>query len=150
MNSPRTNTNELASAERYRTLLEINNAIITNLTQDSLLNAICEALESVLPVYRAAITLYDAEKDTIRILAVSKHWNTDYFQVGSEVKRAITPSGWVIDHQRPYLCSDIETAMEYPIAQRYLEEGIRSFCVVPLTLSGKTIGTLNIGSGVIN
>lgn len=30
--------------ERWRTLLEINNAIITNLTQEGLLNAICEAL----------------------------------------------------------------------------------------------------------
>jgi formate hydrogenlyase transcriptional activator len=136
----------LASAERYRTLLEINNAIITNLTQDSLLHAICEALESVLPVYRAAITLYDPEKDTIRILALSTHWNTEYFRVGTEVKRADTPSGWVIDHQRPSLCADIETAMDYPIARRYLEEGIRSYCIVPLILLGKTIGTLNIGS----
>ena len=138
----------LASAERYRTLLEINNAIITNLTQDNLLQAICRALEGVLPVYRAAITLHDPEKDTIRLLALSKHWITDHFRVGTEVKRAVTPSGWVIDHQRPFLCSDIETAMDYPIAQRYLEEGIRSFCVVPMILAGKTIGTLNIGSDV--
>jgi formate hydrogenlyase transcriptional activator len=138
----------LASTERYRKLLEINNAIITSLTQDSLLNSICEALEGVLPVYRAAITLYDSEKDTVRILSLSTHWNTDHFRVGTEVNRADTPSGWVIDHQRPLLCADVETVMDYPIARRYLEEGIRSFCCVPLILASKTIGTLNIGSDV--
>lgn len=44
MQSPATNAEALAIAERYRTLLEINNAIITNLTQETLLNAICEAI----------------------------------------------------------------------------------------------------------
>ena len=148
MNGTPSNTNVLASAERYRTLLEINNAIITNLTQDSLLNAICTAIERVLPVYRGAITLYDPEKDTIRILAVSKHWITEYFRVGTEVKRADTPSGWVIEHLRPMLCADVETALDYPIARRYMDEGLRSYCIVPLILAGKPIGTLNIGSDV--
>jgi formate hydrogenlyase transcriptional activator len=136
------------SAERYRTLLEINNAIITNLTKESLLNAICEALEGVVPVHRAAITLYDPEKDTVRIHALSAQWNTEYFRVGAEVNRADTPSGWVIDHQRPLLCADVGATLDYPIARRYLEEDIRSFCCVPLILAGKTIGTLNIGSDV--
>jgi hypothetical protein len=35
MQSPQTNAEVLASAERYRTLLEINNAIITNLNQEA-------------------------------------------------------------------------------------------------------------------
>jgi formate hydrogenlyase transcriptional activator len=146
MNDTQTNTNLRASAERYRTLLEINNAIITNLTQDSLLNAICQALEGVLPVYRAAVTLYDPEKDTIRILSLSTNWITDHFRVGTEVPRGVTPSGWVIDHRRPLLCLDVETLLDYPVARRYLEEGIRSFCCVPLLLAGKAIGTLNVGS----
>ena len=98
MNSAQTNANVLASAERYRTLLEINNALITNLTQDSLLNAICEALERVLPVHRAAIILYDPVRDTIRILALSPHWKSEYFKVGVEVSRTVSHSGWVIDH----------------------------------------------------
>ena len=58
MQSPQLKAKVLESAERYRTLLEINNAIITNLTQESLLNAICEAIQHVLPVYRAAINLF--------------------------------------------------------------------------------------------
>ncbi len=138
----------LPSAERYRTLLEINNAIITNLDQESLLHAICEALQHVLPVYRAAINLYDPGTDTIRILALSTHWNTDYFRVGVEMNRKDSHSGWVLDHQRPLICPDIEADQKYPVERRLLDEGIQSYCVVPLILGGNCIGTLNIGSDV--
>jgi formate hydrogenlyase transcriptional activator len=146
MNSAPTNTNLLASSERYRKLLEINNAIITNLTQDSLLNAICKALEGVLPVFRAAITLYSPERDTIRIIAMSSQWNLDYFRIGTEVSRAATPSGWPIVHQRPLVCADTEAAHDYPVQKLYVQEGLRSYCIVPLILAGKSVGTLNIGS----
>ena len=137
-----------ASAERYRTLLEINNAIITNLTQDTLLHAICEALEQVMPVYRASITLYDPEKEKLRILAISPDWTTDYFRAGFEMDVSESHTGWVVKQQRPLIRHDVETEGEYPIEPRLLEEGIRSFCVVPLILEGIGIGTLNIGSDV--
>jgi formate hydrogenlyase transcriptional activator len=136
----------LASAERYRTVLEVNNAIITNLTHESLLAAICEAIQLVLPVYRAALNLYDPETDTIRIHALSTHWKSEFFRVGVEMSRKDSHSGWVVEHQRPLICRDIEADLKYPIERRLLEEGIRSYCVVPLILGGKSIGTLNIGS----
>ena len=146
MENGRRNTEVLASAERYRTLLEINNAIITNLTQESLLHAICEALQKVLPVYRAALNLYDPDTDTIRIHALSTHWNSDYFRVGVLMNRKDSHSGWVLDHQQPLICRDIEADIQYPIERRLLDEGIQSYCVVPLILGGTSIGTLNIGS----
>ena len=83
----------LPSAERYRTLLEINNALITNLTQENLLNAICDALRHVLPVYRAALTLYDPDRDSLRILALSTEWKVDSFRVGVEMDRKNSHSG---------------------------------------------------------
>jgi formate hydrogenlyase transcriptional activator len=148
MQSPQLKAKVHTSAERYRTLLEINNAIITNLTQESLLTAICEAIQHVLPVYRAALNLYDPDSDTIRIHALSTHWNSDYFQVGVEMSRTDSHSGWVLEHQRPLICLDIEADQKYPIERRLLDEGIQSYCVVPLILRGKSIGTLNIGSDV--
>jgi formate hydrogenlyase transcriptional activator len=146
MHNPQTNSDALAIAERYRTLLEINNAIITNLTQEALLNAICTALQRVLPVYRASLTLYDPQREKLRILAISPDWTTDYFRAGFEMDVNQSHTGWVVKQLRPLIRHDIETEGEYPIEPRLLEEGIRSFCVVPLILGGKGIGTLNIGS----
>ena len=146
MPSPPAGPKGLASVDRYRTLLEINNAIITNLTQESLFNAICEALKHVLPVYRAAITLYDPDKDSLRILALSKQWNTDFFRVGAEAKRDDSHSGWVLNQQRPLVRRDLEKEWQFAIERRLLEEGMKSYCAVPMKLGGKVIGTLNVGS----
>ena len=81
MQSPQLKAKVHAIFYNYPTTIEINNAIITNLSQESLLTAICEAIQHVLPVYRAALNLYDPDSDTIRIHALSTHWNSDYFQV---------------------------------------------------------------------
>jgi formate hydrogenlyase transcriptional activator len=48
------------SEERNRSLLQINNAIITNLTQQALLHSISEALHRLISFDRCAITLYRA------------------------------------------------------------------------------------------
>src|SRR5260370_14053722 len=56
------------AAGPYSTLLEINNAIISNLTQDSLFHAISEALRKVVPFDRAL--LYVAENDVLRTIAL--------------------------------------------------------------------------------
>jgi hypothetical protein len=48
---------ELAE-QRIRVLLEVNNSIITKLSQDDLLRSVCTALQGVLPFNRSAITLF--------------------------------------------------------------------------------------------
>ena len=146
MHSHPTGAKVLASEERFRTLLEINNAIITNLTQESLLKAICEAVQHVLPVYRAALTLYEPETDSIRLLALSAHWKSDFFRVGTLIKSKDSLSGWVVAQKRTLLSRDLEAELKYAGERRLLDEGIQSYCVVPLILEGKCIGTLNIGS----
>jgi formate hydrogenlyase transcriptional activator len=143
---PRIDDKVVASVERYRTLLEINNAIITNLDQESLLAAVCDAVQRVLPVYRAGLTLYDAETDTMRILALSAGWNSDFFRVGTQMNRSESHSGRVLDLQRPLVVRDLEADVRSYTDRRLLDEGIKSSCVVPLVLGGKCIGTLNIGS----
>ncbi|HEV2494998.1 MAG TPA: sigma 54-interacting transcriptional regulator [Terriglobia bacterium] len=138
------------SEERHRTLLEINNAIITNLTKDALYQAVCEALRRVLPVDRASLALYQPDRDTLRIIALERDWGLDYFGVGTEMNRKDSHHGWVFDHQRPLLRRDVATEWEYPIEQRLLKTGLRSFCLAPLILEGKSIGTLGIGSDKAN
>ncbi len=71
------------SEEKNRSLLQINNAIITNLTQQALLHSISEALHPVFSFDRCAITLYQPERDTFRFLAVEGDLLSDYFQDGA-------------------------------------------------------------------
>jgi formate hydrogenlyase transcriptional activator len=146
MQRPQFSSKVLASAERYRTLLEINNAIITNLTQQALLHAISEALHRVIPFDRCAITLYQPGNDTFRFLAVEGDLRSDYFRAGLEDGRNETCVAWVYDHQRPLLRRNLEKERQYANEHRLASEGIQSLCVLPLAFQGKCIGTLSLVS----
>ena len=134
------------SEERNRSLLQINNAIITNLTQQALLHSISETLHSVISFDRCAITLYQPEKDTFRFLAVEGDLRSDYFRAGLEDRHDETSVGWVFDHQRPLVRRDLENEAQYANERRLVAEGIQSMCAFPLVFQGKCIGTLSLVS----
>jgi formate hydrogenlyase transcriptional activator len=138
------------SEEQNRSLLQINNAIITNLTQQALLRSISEALHPVVSFDRCAITLYQPERDSFRFLAVEGDLHSDYFHTGQELGRNETCGSWVFDHQRPLVRHDLEREQEYDNERRLAAEGIRAMCVLPLTLQGKCIGLLSLVSRQLN
>jgi formate hydrogenlyase transcriptional activator len=134
------------SEEQNRSLLQINNAIITNLTQQALLCSISEALHPVISFDRCAITLYQPERGSFRFLAVEGELLSEYFRTGQELSRNETCGSWVFDHQRPLVRHDLEKEQQYPNERRLAAEGIQSMCVVPLALQGKCIGLLSVVS----
>ncbi|HTC95227.1 MAG TPA: sigma 54-interacting transcriptional regulator [Terriglobales bacterium] len=134
------------SEELNRSLLQINNAIITNLTQQALLRSIADALHPIISFDLCAITLYQPEKDSFRFLAVEGELLSDYFHTGREFSRDETCGSWVFDHQRPLVRRDLEKEQQYPNERRLAAEGIQSMCVVPLVLQAKCIGLLSIVS----
>ncbi len=133
------------SEQMKRSLLDINNAIITNLTEEALLRSISEAVRPSIPFDRCAIILYTPETDTLRFLAVEGALISDYFQPGLEVGREETSAGWVFDHQEP-LRRNLEEDQQFANERRLWVEGLRSLCIVPLILRGKSIGTLSVVS----
>src|SRR5262249_22234896 len=56
-----------ALAARARTLLEVNNALISNLTREALFTAIARALSGVLSFDRCALFLHDSTRDVLRL-----------------------------------------------------------------------------------
>jgi formate hydrogenlyase transcriptional activator len=132
------------SEERNRSLLQINNAIITNLTQQALLHSISETLHRVISFDRCAITIYQPERDTFRFLAVEGDLRSNYFRAGLEDSRSETCAGWVFDHQQPLLRRDLEKEGQYANERRLVAEGIQSLCALPLVFQGKCIGTLGL------
>ena len=56
----------------------------------------------------------------------------------------------MFDHQQLVLRRDLEKEQQYPNDRRHLAYGIYSYCVVPLIIRGKSIGTLNVASRTRN
>ena len=150
--SPRTpaDSRKVGTAEsaeqRLRILLEVNNSIITKLSQRELLLSVCAALKGVLPFNRSAITLYVPERDTLRIFAQNDEYASEFFSVGRELDRRDSHAGWAFDHQRPLIRRNLEKESESSTERLLAKQGVRSICVAPLIVAGKSIGTLNLAS----
>src|SRR5579863_163460 len=135
-----------SAEQRLRILLQVNNSIITKLSEGELLRAVCAALEGVLPFNRSAITLYVPERDTLRIFAQNDEYASEFFSVGRELDRRDSHAGWAFDHQRPLIRRNLDTESESSTERLLAEQGVRSICVAPLIVAGKSIGTLNLAS----
>ena len=131
---------------RLRILLQVNNSIITKLSQSELLLAVCAALQGVLPFNRSAITLYVPERDTLRIFAQNDDHASEFFSVGRELDRRDSHAGWAFDHQQPLIRRNLDKEKESSTERLLAEQGVRSICVAPLIVAGKSIGTLNLAS----
>ena len=133
------------SEERARTLLDINNAIITNLVQETLLHCISKAIHRAVPYVAMALTLREPETDTFRIMAVEGA--PRHFHVGQQIEHRGSSLGWVFDHQRPLLRRNLEEEQRFCNDAQLVAEGMQSHCVVPLIIhGGKSTGTLSVTS----
>ena len=150
MENPPSSKRPAGEAEHYRTLLEINNAIMSNLTQEALFHAIAQALRPVLPFDRTALFLHDPKKDILRLFVLESSLPSSYFTVGLEMAPGESHVGWVFQHRRPLLRRDLEKERQYPIEDRALADGVRAYVIVPLMARGKTIGTLAVASATTN
>ena len=140
------------SEQRKHTVLEINNAIITNLTRDALFASAYEAIRRVVSFDRAAFLLYQPESKTLKLLSMEGAQESDFFRVGKEYDLEESRiSAWVLEHQEVARRGDLKREQQSPNERRLVaDEGIQSYCVVPLVAMGKSIGTFAVWSETQN
>src|SRR6266478_3172601 len=144
------NTTIGATAERRRTLLDINNAIMSNLTQETLFQAIAQALRRVVPFDRMALFLHDPQRDVLRLFTLESSLPVGQYVVGLEWAPQDSHAGWCFQHQRYLLREDLAKERHYSTEDFLLADGVRSLVVVPLIARGVSIGTLNLNSATPN
>ena len=139
-----------ASQERQGVLLEVNNAIVRCLDRGSLFDAVARALKDVVPYDRAAMLLFDPEADGFRLLGVAGPVPVPpIIPLGTIWPRHGSRTGWIMDHGEPLLTPDLRESPPFAEIAPLLREGILSALSVPLTVKGKVLGTLNVGSRVV-
>ncbi|MFZ0063393.1 MAG: sigma 54-interacting transcriptional regulator [Pyrinomonadaceae bacterium] len=139
------------SEQRKRSLLEVNNAIINNLTQEALFSSAYEAIRRVVPFDRAAFLLHQPETKTLKLLSMDRNTESEFFRLGKEYDLQETRvSAWVLDNQKAVVRSDLDKEQKSPGDRRLVAEGIQSYCVVPLVARGISIGTFTVWSATKN
>lgn len=132
--------------EKNKTLLEISNVMVANLLEPELLTAICHSLKRVVQFDWSGMGIFLPDKDAFRLLAIAGESSIEHFRPGMELRREENHIGWVFDHRRPLLQSDLREEPPFLDNRGLAEAGMRSHIVVPLLGQGNCIGVLGVAS----
>ncbi len=144
--SPGVQAAEQKAAQRYRALLEVADSIAAHRDTQALFHDLAGKLHAVVEFDYINVILYDPRKQTFRlhILETSRPAKIDPLL---ELPANETPTGWVLEHQQPMVVDDVEQDGRYPKVQEVLRaNGVRSYCLLPLTTAQRKLGALGIGS----
>jgi signal transduction protein with GAF and PtsI domain len=141
---------QLRKTARYSTLLEINRAAITQPGLDEIFQGTCDALKKVIPYDRMGLSLYAPEKAALKLTVADGLSAGSFYQLGLMFDSQMSHHGWVFQHQKPLVRRDLQREIEFQFEQPNVEEGIRSYCAVPLILRSESLGVLIVLSAERN
>ncbi len=137
---------ELASErDRLRLLLEVNNALVSNLEPRPLFTAIATCLRRVVAHDYTSLAVHDGERNAFDMWAIEfagKGLIKEHMFVPVEG----SPAGAAFTAGEPKRFEGADlAALGSDIGRLLLAEGIQSMCSVPLTVHERRLGTLSIG-----
>ncbi len=132
--------------ERYRTLLEVAEAISTHRDLHDLFRDLAQRLPRVVQVNFVGLSLYDAARNTMRLHTIQANIPADLVG-GHEEPVEETPAGSVWLTQQPILVPNLVEEHRWPtVTERMKQDGIHSFCLVPLTTAVRRLGAIGFSS----
>ena len=133
--------------DRLSLVLEVNNAVVSTLNLRELLNAVSASLRRLMPHEYASISLYDPETQRLQIHALDFPVSKGLIGEGLWVPIKDAAHGRALSSRQPVFMTrgDVEQ-LDSDIARRFLAEGLRSTCLLPLISRGRPLGTLAVAS----
>lgn len=132
--------------DRLRLLLEVTESIASHHDQRLLLADLAQRLPQVVPFDFMNVVRYDPSRDMMRLwLLVTSERST--IEPGLETPVDESPGGLVWKTQQPLTVDDVEREQRFPaLMALFRQNGVRSFCVVPLTTAQRRLGAMGFGS----
>lgn len=128
---------------RYQAVLEMASIMSHQGSLPELIQELSHRLRGVFPFDLINFALHDEKRGIMRLNLGERSGKLNPpLELGMED----VPSGWVWAHQKPLVFSDILAEEGYPKLMKILrEDGIRSYCVLPLTTPRQKLGALGFG-----
>jgi formate hydrogenlyase transcriptional activator len=138
--------NAEAERDRYQLLLDINNAVVTQLGLANVLHATCQALRKVIRHDAASLTLHDATTGELRLHSFDLQYTSDLGE-GALFPLEGSPQGVAFTSRRPVLITRLDlNEFGAPQIRHAYNDGLRSGCIIPLIAHDRALGTLDIAS----
>ncbi len=137
---------ERSELGQYRALLEVAEAISAHRDLHELFRDLARRLPRVVQVNFVGLSLYDPQRHTMRLHTIQANVPADLVG-GHEDRLDETPAGFAWQTQQPLLVPDLAREHRWPkVLERMKEDGIRSFCMVPLTTAVRRLGAMGFSS----
>ncbi len=130
--------------DRLQALLEVNNAIVSQLDLRELFTAVSHSLRRLLQCDYASLALYDPETNQMRVQALDFPGGKGLIQEEMTVPLDQSAAGAAYTTRRPVLLGRAEIE-RLPLAM-LADEGLRSLVCLPLVTRDRALGTLNLAS----
>jgi formate hydrogenlyase transcriptional activator len=135
------------SNERLRLLLDINNAIVSNLTLKELLLAVSGWLRKFFPIDFASMVIKEEDTGMLRVHALDMPAPGGVLGEGALLPMEGTPPGIAIQTRKTVMRDRLDFNEFYsPIIREAYKAGLRCGISVPLICHDRVLGTINVGS----
>ena len=133
--------------DRSRLLLEVNNAVVSQIDLEELLKTIFHCLRKVFQQTTAAtLSIYDPESDQLRVHLLHSP-QPETFREGMPIPLEGTPSGLAFTTGQAVLIHRLDVKdFPTPLIERSYADGVRSGCSVPLISHKRALGTITVGA----
>jgi formate hydrogenlyase transcriptional activator len=137
-----------ATDGRYRTLLEVSDAIAAQPNLKAILQSLRRLLSSVVAFDSVGLCLLSHNRDSVRLIAFDRSPEADEVEIGTEVPYAGSAVGRAIDEQKPIYVPDLQEELSRipQLASQARLATPHSAYIFPISISGKRLGALAFGT----
>ena len=129
---------------RYKILLEINNAVITNFTIDSFFKALSSELKKHFDYDRLSIFIYDNTSESLTYLTLADGIQPEGFEKNVRPLASGAVARMVIQSQEPVIIKDLSNYSQHPSIVAMVNAGLTSTMAFPLIVRNRLLGTLHM------
>ncbi len=133
--------------DHLRLLLEVNNAVVSNLDLKPLFSAITTSLRKVIQHEYTSLALYQAESKQLRLHALDFPEGKGLIQEGAHAPIDDSPGGLAFMARKPVILNAGDLGhFQSEFVRQLHAEGVQSVCCLPLVTPSRILGTLNLAS----
>ena len=133
------------SRRQLEALLEVSESIAQHRDLGALFHDLAERLHGIVEFDYLNLLLFDPARNVMR-LHILESSRPSSFAIGHELPVGETPSGWVVETQKPFIVHNIHEEPRFPaFLARMKQEHVRSLVILPLTTAQRRLGAMGFG-----
>jgi formate hydrogenlyase transcriptional activator len=132
--------------DRLRLLVDVSESIASYRDPGELFAVLSQRLPSLVPFDFINLVVHDPVRDVMRLEILTTDTPTS-FRPGFELPIDESAAGFVWRTQQPLMIPDLLEDDRFPrLRPQLIENGVRTYCAVPLTTALRPVGALGFGS----